>query len=129
MRPPRLVSLADYERFASARRASPDGVVSEMLRVLDQFLPQLALRQAFLNSRTAADLEAAGLTVPAIETYNERIVDYYIQTNWGRSGLAPANGKVQPPQRIRRHTHPVQDLHGHPTGKGPGEAAPFEPPR
>lgn len=129
IRPPRLVSLSEYERFAAARRTRRDGVVTNMLRVLDQFLPHLALRQSFLNSKTAAELESAGLRVPPIASYYDRIVDYCIRTNWGRSSLAPANGGVQTPELVRRYSDPVQDLHRHPTGKGPGKAPPFEPPR
>lgn len=129
MRPPRLVSLAEYERFASARRMSSDGVVSGMLCVLDRFLPHLALCQSFHNARTAADLNTAGLPVPDIDSYYGQVVDYCIRTKWGRSALASANGIVEPPQSMRRDSHPVQELHAHPTDKCAGETAPRKPAR
>ena len=129
LRPPRLVSLSEYEKFANSQRSAPNGVVGEMLRILDQFLPQLALRQSFLNTRTAAELDSAGLPVPDIDNYYERIIDYCIRTGWGRSSLAPANRVIEPPQRERRHTHPVENLHNHPPDKGPGEAPSLKTPR
>ena len=85
MRPPRLVSVAEFERFAAGR----GGIIDEMLRVLEQFLPHLALYQSFQNARTRADLEAAGIRMPAIESYYEKIVDYCIGTNWGRTRSGP----------------------------------------
>ncbi len=81
MRPPRLASVAEFERFAAGR----GGIMKEMLRVLEQFLPHLALYQSFENTRTRADLEGAGIRMPAIESYYEKIVDYCIGTNWGRT--------------------------------------------
>lgn len=129
IRPPRLVSMAEFERFAASRRGSADGVVSEMLRVLEQFLPHLALYQSFQNDGTMADLAGAGLPVPRIESYYSRILDYCIRTNWGRSGFAPANGSVGAAEKVRRDSHPIQDLHGGPVGERAREAAIFKPPR
>ena len=37
MRPPRLVSLEQFERFAAARKGGSEGVVREMLRVLEPY--------------------------------------------------------------------------------------------
>ena len=85
MRPPRLVSLAEFERFAAEAETRRNGVVGEMLRVLHLFLPHLALCQSFDNGRTHADLERAGIRMPAIESYYEKIIDYCVRTNWGKS--------------------------------------------
>ena len=130
MRPPRLVSMAEFDQFAVARRGGPEGVVREMLRVLDLFLPHLALYQSFENARTKADLEGAGIHLPAIGSYYEKIIDYCLQTNWGKtsSGLAAANGRVDAAQSMGRDAQPVEDLHDDPTGEGPGKAAAFKTP-
>ena len=85
MRPPRLVSTAEFERFAAAQRGASEGVIRVMFRVLDQFLPHLTLYQSFENARTKANLESAGIRMPAIESYYEKIIDYCVRTNWGKS--------------------------------------------
>ena len=128
MRPPRLVSMAEFERFAAERRVGRIGVVGEMLRVLDQFLPHLALYQSFENGRTGADLQRAGLCMPTIESYYEKIIDYCVRTNWGKSpsSLAAADGRIEAAQGVGRHAQPIEDLHAGPPCKGPGEAAALE---
>lgn len=126
MRPPRLVTMAEFERFAAGR----GGIINEMLRVLEQFLPHLALYQSFENARTRADLEGASIGMPAIENYYEKIIDYCISTNWGKtpSGLAAANGRIGAAQSMGRNAEPIEDLHHGPSSEGPGEAAALETP-
>ena len=104
MRPPRLVNMAEFERFARERRGGGHGVVGEMVRVLDQFLPHLALYQSFENGRTLGDLERAGIRMPAIESYYEKIIDYCVVTNWGKSplDLAAADRSVDAAQGMGR---------------------------
>ena len=128
MRPPRLVSRSDFERFAAEWTNGRSGVVGEMLRVLDRFLPHLALYQSFDNGRTRADLERAGIRMPAIESFYERIIDYCVLTNWGKSPstLAAADRSVDAAQRMRRDAEPIEDLHARPASESPGEAAPLE---
>ena len=99
-----------------------------MLRVLDQFLPHLALYQSFENSRTGADLERAGIRMPAIETFYEKIIDYCVLTNWGKRPLifAAADGSVDAAERMRRDAEPIEDLHARPTSESPHETASLE---
>ncbi len=131
MRPPRLVSLEEFERFAAARKGGSEGVIQEMLRVLEQFLPHLALYQSFENARTKADLERAGVYMPALESYYQKIIDYCVLTNWGKtpSRLTAANGRVGAAQSMGRDAKPIEDLQHGPTSEGGGEAAAVEPPR
>ena len=83
---PDLVSLDEFERYCATLRTGRDGTVTEMLRLLDQFMPHLALYQAFRNPRTAADLQAANLTPVSIRESYPKVVEYCLDTDWGRTG-------------------------------------------
>jgi nucleoside-diphosphate-sugar epimerase len=75
LRMPRLVPLQEYEAFAQETRQGGDRLLTEVLRVLDFFLPHLGLRQEFLPS--------AELSPPKVlETYR-RVIRWCLDTNWG----------------------------------------------
>lgn len=79
LRPPELVSRAEFERY------SHNGTVSEMLRLLEQFMPHLELYQAFRNPHTARDLAAAGIAPARIRESYPKVVQYCLDTDWGRA--------------------------------------------
>lgn len=53
------------------------------LRALPPVLAYLAEDQGFSNGKTAAALAAAGLPVPAVETYLDDVLRFYLQTRFG----------------------------------------------
>ena len=87
LKAPELVNLAEFERYSAKLRNGHEGAVSEMLRLLDQFMPHLALYQAFHNPRTAVDLACHSLQAPSIRESYAKIVRYCLDTDWGRNPL------------------------------------------
>lgn len=74
LKAPELVTLAEFERYSATLRNGREGAVSEMLRLLDQFMPHLALYQAFHNPHTVADLAHGNLQPPSIRDIYPKIV-------------------------------------------------------
>jgi nucleoside-diphosphate-sugar epimerase len=72
--PPRLVSLDEFARFATQQARKGNAPVRELLRVLRQFLPHLAIPQHYDNRETLALLRRAGLELPPIREYYPRVV-------------------------------------------------------
>jgi len=71
---PRLVSLDQFERFAIQQARKGNAPVRELLRVLREFLPHLAIPQHYDNRETLALLRRAGLELPPIRKYYPRVV-------------------------------------------------------
>ncbi len=71
---PRLVSLDQFERFAIQQTRKGNAPVRELLRVLREFLPHLAIPQHYDNRETLAVLRRAGLELPPIREYYPRVV-------------------------------------------------------
>jgi nucleoside-diphosphate-sugar epimerase len=84
IRLPRLVSLAAYEEYVARTWAKSDALSRELLRVVGQFVPHLALYQAFDNHNTLEGTRACGLELPSMRTCFERVLRYCLDTNWGR---------------------------------------------
>ena len=83
-----MVSLAEYEECTKERLRNGDRLLTELLRVLNFFVPQLAFYQEFENRRTLSVLSDSDLRIPAIrETYG-RVVNYCIDTHWGQHASA-----------------------------------------
>lgn len=73
----RLVPLIGALAGEKARRA---------LRGLPPILAYLAEEQGFANTHTAQVLAAAGLPVPAVDSYLDAVLTYYLQTCANQSG-------------------------------------------
>jgi thioester reductase-like protein len=71
---PRLVSLDEFERFATQQSKKGSPRVKELLRVLREFLPHLAIPQYYDNQETLALLRSSGLELPPIRNYYPRVV-------------------------------------------------------
>jgi hypothetical protein len=89
LRAPRLVNPEEFERFAVRRREGADAIVTEMLRLLDQFLPHLAIAQSFETGRTDAALRGSGLERPDAREFYRKVVEYCLETDWGRCSTGP----------------------------------------
>ncbi|HYL99029.1 MAG TPA: hypothetical protein VEZ90_08760, partial [Blastocatellia bacterium] len=81
---PKLVTLPEYEKYVEKSRASGDKLLSELLRVLDHFLPQMGISQRFENRQVLRILEESGIKLPRFRDYYFKIVNYCLETNWGR---------------------------------------------
>ncbi|MBI3665712.1 MAG: SDR family oxidoreductase, partial [Acidobacteria bacterium] len=101
IRVPELVSLQAYEKYIEQSRLAGDRLLNELLRVLGYFLPHLAIFQAFENRHAVAGLEGSGLPFPPIRSYFGKVVEYCLETDWGRrpacrcrryDALAPPRG-------------------------------------
>jgi hypothetical protein len=78
---PELVPTGEFERFAARLDSAKQGSVVELIRVIRQFLPQLAVRQTFDTSN------ARTFTAPPPDprTYYAKVIRYCIDTDWGRA--------------------------------------------
>jgi nucleoside-diphosphate-sugar epimerase len=88
IRVPRLVSLSVYEAFVEQRRRDGDKLLNDLLRILEYFLPHLALVQVFDNSHVTNALMPSGLEFPPARECYEKVVRYCLETNWGRRAQA-----------------------------------------
>ncbi|MEZ5353939.1 MAG: SDR family oxidoreductase [Bryobacteraceae bacterium] len=63
-RAPRRVTLAEWDEFLIRMRRDGSFSMNQLLRALDSYLPHLAIRQEFDNTRTLALLESSGVELP-----------------------------------------------------------------
>lgn len=88
---PRLVSLAEFDDYV-ASTVTGDGVRGELVRVIRQFLPHLALKQAFCSRRTRSLLQAANLSPPPIRSFYDPVVTNCLDSDWGQRQVARPAG-------------------------------------
>jgi nucleoside-diphosphate-sugar epimerase len=74
--PPRLVGLEEFESFARKQTKIGTAAIKELLRIIREFVPQLAIRQCFENTETLGLLERAGLSLPPVRKYYPRVVEF-----------------------------------------------------
>jgi len=79
---PRLVSLAEYERYVAEimgpSSSAKDRLLHEMLRALNTFMPHLGIPQHFEPSPEFAPH-------PEPRAFVHRVVENVVRTNWGRT--------------------------------------------
>ena len=85
IRVPELVPLPEYQAFVEESRRNGDRLLNELLRVLDLFLPHLGIFQAFENTYTMAALAPSGLELPAIRETYTKVLDYCLESDWGKT--------------------------------------------
>jgi nucleoside-diphosphate-sugar epimerase len=90
IRVPEFVTVSEFETYVARHRRAEDRLFSELLRILSYFLPHLGIYQAFENHVLLKNLAGSGLQFPLIRDYYERVVDYCLDTAWGKR--APAHG-------------------------------------
>jgi len=73
--PPELVTLEEFDTYATNHLARGNGAAGGLLQVIKDFLPQLAIRQCFENRETLNYLSHAGLRYPPIREYYPRLVE------------------------------------------------------
>jgi nucleoside-diphosphate-sugar epimerase len=81
---PEYVPLAAYEEYVKKSLQSDDNLLIELLKLLNNFLPQMGINQCFDNKQLLDKLEGSGITLPCFNDYFGKIVTYILDTDWGR---------------------------------------------
>lgn len=81
---PEFVSLSVYEEYVQKSLQSDDNLLIELLKVLNQFLPQMGIDQCFDNNQVLQKLEGSGITLPNFRNYYGKVLRYSLETDWGR---------------------------------------------
>ena len=80
---PALVDLDTYELFVRSVEEARNEVLLQATRAVQAFAYQLAYPKVFDTRQAMASLAPAGIQVPPVLDYYDRIVRWCIETNWG----------------------------------------------
>jgi nucleoside-diphosphate-sugar epimerase len=80
---PAIVGLETYELFVRSVEEAGNQVLLQATRAVQAFAYQLAFPKVFDARRAEAALSPAGIAVPNVVDYYERVVRWCIETNWG----------------------------------------------
>lgn len=83
---PRFVSLEEYEDYVRKSLAGDDTLLIKVLGLLNKFLPQMGIEQTFDDQRLKEKLKSTDLAIPPFHTYFTKVVNYCLDTDWGRKG-------------------------------------------
>ena len=81
---PRTMEFVDQEEFERRRRTT-QGREEALLSQLDTLLPYVSIDRLFSSRNTDALLTDSGIVFPRFHTYAERIFEYCVRTNWGKT--------------------------------------------
>ncbi len=84
LRKPRTMEFISREEF-ERRRAAMRGREEALMSQLDTLLPYVSIDRLFDSKNTDALLADCGLTFPFFRDYADRIFQYCIDTNWGKT--------------------------------------------
>jgi thioester reductase-like protein len=85
-RKPAILPAAEFDALLQAAQESGRGKIVSLVKPLGYFLPHLALPKVFDAQRLHQGLhDRPDLTAPDIRTYYPKVVDYCLQTHWGRA--------------------------------------------
>lgn len=84
--PPKFVPLPEYEEYVQRSMAGNDNLLIEILKVLNNFLPQMGIHQSFDDQQLLHKLEGSGLVLPPFCSYFSKVIDYCLEKDWGRKG-------------------------------------------
>jgi nucleoside-diphosphate-sugar epimerase len=93
IRVPEFVILSEYEKYVQESQQSGDYLLIEVLKVLNNFLPQMGINQCFDNQQLISNLEGSGISLPSFTSYFSKVVNYCLETDWGRKGDKPLSGQ------------------------------------
>ena len=63
-----------------------DNLLVELLKLLNNFLPQMGIHQTFDDRRLREKLEGSGITLPPFTSYFGKVIAHCLDTDWGRIG-------------------------------------------
>lgn len=86
IRPPEFVPLPEYEAYVRESMQSGDNLLIELLRLLNNFLPQMGINQSFDDRQLRDKLEGSGISLPPFQSYFGKVINYCLDTDWGRKG-------------------------------------------
>jgi thioester reductase-like protein len=90
-RPPVVIPPKVYKRVVLPLllRRGADRIRSGVER-MSVFFPYFSMNVEYRNDRARRQLEPAGVVVPPVESYFDRLLDYAIRAGWGRETVARA---------------------------------------
>jgi nucleoside-diphosphate-sugar epimerase len=77
--PPRLVCVDEFHSYARKWARNGSSTLKELVQIIGDFLPQLAIRQHFENRETLGTLTSAGLPLPPVRNYYSRVVEFCVR--------------------------------------------------
>ena len=80
---PAIVDLPTYELFVRSVEEAGNQVLLQATRAVQAFAYQLAFPKLFDARHAESALAPAGIIVPNVMDYYERVVQWCIETNWG----------------------------------------------
>lgn len=83
---PKFVTLAEYEAYVQKSLEGDDNLLIKVLKLLNKFLPQMGINQRFDNQQLQHRLEGSGLVIPPFHSYFSKVINYCLDTDWGRKG-------------------------------------------
>jgi len=86
IRPPTFVPLPEYEEYVRESLKSGDNLLVELLKLLNNFLPQMGIHQTFDDRRLREKLAGSGISLPPFTSYFGKVIAYCLDTDWGRKG-------------------------------------------
>jgi hypothetical protein len=79
---PAIVDLPTYELFVRSVEEAGNQVLLQATRAVQAFAYQLGFPKVFDARRAESALAPAGITVPDVMDYYERVIRWCIETNW-----------------------------------------------
>jgi nucleoside-diphosphate-sugar epimerase len=89
---PKFVPLPEYEQYVKDSQQSGDNLLIEVLKLLNNFLPQMGIKQSFDNQHLTRHLEGSGISLPPFRTYFDKVISHSLDSDWGRKGEKPLPG-------------------------------------
>lgn len=87
---PEIVDLETFERVRHQAEEAGESRKAQVLGALSHFIPQMAVPKAFDRTHTRETLAGSGIELPAIQSYFPKVIDYCLQSRWGRVEPDPA---------------------------------------
>ncbi len=77
--PPRLVDMDEFQSYARRQARKGTSIVKDLLRIIGEFMPHLAISQRFENRETLALLETMGIALPPVRQYYPKVVEFCLR--------------------------------------------------
>ena len=86
IRKPNIVTTDEFEVLIRKAQVDGRGKIMQLLKPLSYFMPHLTFPKVFGARNLLRDLPATGeMVVPDIREYYPKVVNYCLQTRWGRT--------------------------------------------
>jgi long-chain acyl-CoA synthetase len=92
---PVVIPPGVYRRFVLPLLARFNAGLRQGLERTKVFFPYFALDLTYANARTRSRLEPSGISVPPLESYFGRLLEYAAAAGWGRSPVSRAEAQAR----------------------------------